>query len=117
MKKLTQFGIILLILLLGDIIQQYFNLAIPPSIIGIIILLLLLLFKLIRLDWVEEISQVLLDNLSLLFIPAGVGIINEFEVFRGNILPVITIIIITTIVVILVTGYTVQALIGNRKEQ
>lgn len=115
MKRLTQFGIILLILLFSDMIQSYFNLSIPSSIIGILILLLLLLFKLIRLEWVEDISKVLLDNLSLLFIPAGVGIINEFEIFKGNILPIIFIIVITTIVVILVTGYTVQALIGNRK--
>lgn len=116
MKSLGQFGIILSILLLGDIIQNYFKLAIPSSIIGIIILLLLLILKLIRLEWIEDISKILLDNLSLLFIPAGVGIINEFQVLKGNLLPITLIIVVATIVIILVTGYTVQALIGNRKE-
>lgn len=116
MKKLGQFGVILLILLIGDIVQKHFKLAIPSTIIGMAILLLLLLLKIIRLQWIEDIANVLLDNLSLLFIPAGVAIINEMQIFKGNLLPIISIIAITTIVVIVVTGYTVQALMGNRKK-
>lgn len=116
MKKLTQFGIILLTLLLGDIVQRYFKLSVPSTIIGMIILLLLLLLKIIKIQWVDEISRVLSDNLSLLFIPAGVGIMNEFQILKGNILSILVIIVITTIIVTLVTGFTVQALMEDRKK-
>ena len=64
MKKLGQFGIILLILLFGHIIQKHFKLSIPSTIIGMILLLLLLLFKIIKIQWVEGYLN-LLDNLSL----------------------------------------------------
>lgn len=114
MNKLGQFGIILLILLVGDIVQKYFQLSIPSTVIGMIILLLLLLLRIVKIQWVDGISKILLDNLSLLFIPAGVGIINEFQIFKGHLLPIIAIIVITTIIVILVTGYTVQVLIGPK---
>ncbi len=115
MKKLGQFGIILLILLFGHIIQKHFKLSIPSTIIGMILLLLLLLFKIIKIQWVEGISKILLDNLSLFFVPAGVAVINEFQIFEKSLLSIIYTIAITTIIVILTTGYTVQALM-KRKE-
>lgn len=117
MKKLGQFGIILSILVIGDIVQTAFKLPIPSTIIGIILLLSLLLFKVIKLQWVDEISEILLDNLSLLFIPAGVAIMNEFQMFRGNFLSVICIIVTTTMIVMLVTGYVVQALMNMHKDR
>lgn len=116
MNKLGQFGIILLILLSGEIIQRYFNLSIPSTIIGMVILLIFLLLKIIKMEWVDGISKILLDNLSLLFIPAGVAIINEFQVLKGNLLPIITTVAITTIIVILVTGYTIQFLVENKRQ-
>lgn len=115
MNRLTQFGMILVILLIGQGIQIYFNLPIPSTVIGMIILLLLLIFKLLKLSMVEKASEALLNNLSLLFVPAGVAIMNELELFRGKLFQLTLTILISTIVVMLVTGYTVQILI-NLKE-
>jgi len=112
MNKLTQFGIILLMLLGGQIIQEYFNLTIPSTIIGMMLLLLLLILKIIKVSWIEGVSKVLLDNLSLFFIPAGVSIMNELDIFKGKVISLLFILLISTIVVMVVTAYTVQILMA-----
>lgn len=80
------------------------------------LLLLLLIFKIIKLEWVEGVGQVLLDNLSLMFIPAGVGIMKELHIFKGQVIPILVTVVLTTIIVMVVTGYTVQALTGSKKD-
>lgn len=93
-----------------------FNLSIPSTIIGMIILLFLLLFKVVKPYWIKDISNLLLKNLSILFIPAGVGIINELNFLKENILALLFILTLTTVIVILVTGYTVQYFIKRGEE-
>ncbi len=115
MNKLGQFGIILSILFLGEILQKAFALPIPSTILGMLLLLFLLIFKLIKLEWVEDIGDALLDNLAILFIPAGVGIMSELDMFKGKILSLAIIIFISTIIVMLVTAYTVQILERDNK--
>src|SRR5699024_7856647 len=112
MNKLTQFGIILLMLLDGQITKEYFNLTIPSTIIGMMLLLLLLILKIIKVSWIEGVSKVLLDNLSLFFIPAGVSIMNELDIFKGKVISLLFILLISTIVVMVVTAYTVQILMA-----
>ena len=116
MNKLAQFGIILSILLLGQVVQNHFQLPIPSTVIGMMLLLLLLIFKIIKLEWVEGVGQVLLDNLSLMFIPAGVGIMKELHIFKGQVIPILVTVVLTTLIVMVVTGYTVQALTGSKKD-
>lgn len=115
MGTLGELSIILSILLISQGVQTYFNLPIPATIIGMVILILMLLFNIIKLKWVENITNLLLENLSILFIPAGVGIMKEFHFLQGYILPVLFILTITTIVIILVTGYTVQYFIKFKR--
>lgn len=115
LNKLGQFGLILGILFLGEFLTKTFDLPIPPTILGMIILFVLLMVKIIKIKWVEDIGDALLDNLSIMFIPAGIGIARELELFRGNIIILAIIIFISTTVVIVVTGYTVQALEGKKR--
>ena len=114
MNKLGQFGVILGILFLGEVLQARFNLPIPATILAMILLLLLLMLKIVRLKWVEDMGNILLDNLSILFIPAGVGIMKELGVFKGKMISLSIIILISTIIVMVVTGYTIQVLEGKK---
>lgn len=115
MNKLGQFGLILGVLFLGEILVTRFNLPIPSSILGMIILFILLMVKIIKLKWVEDVGNSLLDNLSVMFIPAGVGIVRELELFKGNIIQLAIIIFVSTLIVMVVTGYTIQALEGKKR--
>ena len=113
MKTLKQFGIILVILFVGQVLQLRYSLPIPSTVLGMVILLALLITKIIKIDKVDKITSILLDNLTLFFVPAGVGIITMFENIKEIWWPLLIIIFISTIVVMVVTGLTVQILNKN----
>lgn len=108
LKTLRQLGIVLLILSIGQIIQSKFNLFVPGTILGMIILLVLLLLKVIKLKWVESITNVLLDNISIFFVPANVGVMVYLSQIKDVWAKLLLIAIISTIVVMGVTGAVIQ---------
>lgn len=116
MKILKEFGIVLFILFLGEIINKIINFPIPGSVIGMIILFSLLYFKILSLDKIDSISSFILANLSFFFIPPGVKLIASFDLLKGQWLKIVFICFFTTILVMVVTAYTVQYII-NRGEK
>ena len=114
MKVLRQFGIILVILLAGEAIRMASGISIPGTVIGMVILFLLLLTKIIRVESVELITNFLLEHLAFLFVPAGVGLISSLDVIGKAWFPIMMIVIISTILVVGVTGWTVQLLQGRK---
>lgn len=57
---------------------------------------------------IDDISDFLLKNLSFFFIPAGVSLISNLDLLRGKWLTIIFICLISTIIVIAVTGLAIQ---------
>lgn len=110
MKILRQVVIILGILLLGEGIRVMTGITIPGTVIGMVLLFIALMTKLIKLDQIEQVSKFLLDHLAFLFVPAGVGLINSLDVIGSSWLPILVIVLVSTVVVIGVTGWTVQLL-------
>lgn len=96
--------------LLGNWIQISLNLFIPGSVIGMILLFFLLLIKGIRLTWIEEGATFLINNLALFFIPATVGIIDYFSLFSGKGFLLIVIVLVSTAMVMSVSGRVSQRL-------
>lgn len=110
MKILKQVGIILAILLLGEGIRATTGITIPGTVIGMVILFIALMTKIIRMEQIEQVSKFLLDHLAFLFVPAGVGLMNSLDVIGSSWLPILVIVLISTVIVIGVTGWTVQLL-------
>jgi len=108
LKTLRQLSIILLILSVGQILQTKFNLFIPGTILGMMILLILLLTKVIKLKWIENITNVLLDHISIFFVPANVGVMVYLSQIKDVWAQILFIAIISTVVVMGVTGAVVQ---------
>ncbi len=117
MKNLKQFGLILFILWIGNLLQGIFDLALPGNVIGMMILLVLLSSKILKLKSVENISSVLLDHLSFLFIPTAVGIITVLYLLEGNIAKLLFIVFISFFVVMIVTGLTIESLIRLKNKK
>lgn len=114
-KMILQIVIIYVIYYVGILIQGFLNLPIPGSLIGMLLLFLLLQFKIINEKWLEQGSQVLLTYLSLLFVPATVGVINYFSLFKGKGLLTIGIALLSTFLVITISS-AVGQLIARKKE-
>ncbi|HFH9838102.1 TPA: CidA/LrgA family protein [Streptococcus suis] len=108
MKLYVQFMIILIFSFLGEAISSFFHLPIPGSIIGLIFLFLALEFKVIRLRHINTVGNFLLANMTILFLPAAVGIMERFEAIKDFLLPIVLIIFGAIFLNILVIGLVVQ---------
>lgn len=104
MKYMKQLSIILAITFLGEVLNKLLPFPIPGSIYGFLIMLLSLQFKIIKLEQVKEVGNFLLDNMSIMFVPAAVGLIVIWSDLSQNILEIFFITISTTVIVMVVTG-------------
>ncbi|MGL1892056.1 MAG: CidA/LrgA family protein [Spirochaetaceae bacterium] len=115
MNILKQLWIIILIYLLGELTAFYIPSPLPGNVIGFIFLFLSLKFGFIKEESVKDVINFFLKNLAILFIPGGVGILKVMHLFNGNIIKIALILIISTILSLLATAWTV-ILIGRIKK-
>ena len=108
MKYVKQFWIILLFCALGEGFRVLLPLPIPASVYGLILLLVALLTGSIKLERVEETADFLVEIMPVMFIPAGVGLLTAWGVLQPIWLPVVVITILTTVIVMVVTGRVTQ---------
>lgn len=111
MKHIKQFCIILFISFIGELLNYFIPLPIPASIYGLVIMLLVLKFKLLKLDQVQKTAEFLVDIMTLMFIPAAVGLINSWCTLKEILMPIAIIMVVTTILVMVVTGRVTQLII------
>lgn len=116
MKYLKQFGIILLISFLGEILHYMIPLPVPASIYGIIIMFLGLQFKLIPLSEVKDTGKFLIEIMPLMFIPAAVGLTESWSIIRPSIVQYAIITAVSTIAVMAVSGKVTQLAIRRSKK-
>lgn len=108
---------ILIFSLIGEFVSSAINLPIPGSVIGMIILFIFLELKLIHMKKFERVGEFLLDNLGILFVPAGVGIMVKFDFIKEIWLSFFIIAIITTIISLIVTVKVVEFININFEEE
>ncbi|EGF19216.1 CidA/LrgA family protein [Streptococcus sanguinis] len=115
MKLYVQLMIIFMISLVGEGISSVFHLPVPGSIIGLVLLFLALQFKLLRLRHISMVGNFLLANMTILFLPPAVGIMDKFQVIAPYLLPIILIILGAIVLNVCVIAVVVQ-LIKTRFE-
>ena len=115
-KYLKQFVIILLISFLGEILHYLTPLPVPASIYGILLMLLCLHFRVFAAEEVRETGIFLIEIMPVMFIPAAVGLMESWSVIRPSLLPYIIVIIVSTIIVMAVSGLVTQKIINNSKK-
>lgn len=118
---IASLSLILLCQLAGEVIVRGLGLPMPGPVVGLMILLLLLLardrFALLARgplqgDGVEGASRGLLAHLSLLFVPAGVGIVQKLDLLAEHGVAILLILAVSVVVTLLATVTTF--LIANR---
>lgn len=117
MKYIKQFGIILSVTLLGELLNAVIPLPVPASIYGLVLMLTGLMTKLIPLHAVKETGKFLLDIMPLLFVPAAVGLIDTWGVLRPVIVPVTITVLVSTVAVMAASGRATQAVIRFSKQK
>lgn len=117
MKYIRQFLIILLISFLGEVLKIVLPLPIPASIYGLILMFAALELRIIKLDSVRETGKFLIEIMPMMFIPAGVGLLEAWGKLSPVILPVIVTVAISTVVVMGVSGRVTQSVIRMEKRK
>ncbi len=115
MKYLKQLLVILSISFAGEILSHFIPLGIPASIYGMVILFTLLCTGALKLEQVKEVGSFLVGIMGIMFVPATVGIIDCWEVFSKSIWLYLIVVVVTTVIVMAVSGSVAQAL-GRRRE-
>lgn len=95
-------------LALGELIVYITNISFPSSLIGMFLLTFALHKNWIKVEWVKGISDVLVSNLGLFFIPPSVALMVYWEMVEDNLLALVASIVLSTILVIGVTGRVYQ---------
>ena len=112
---IASLSLILLCQLAGEAFVRGLGLPIPGPVIGLMILLALLLvrdrFALLARgplqgDGVESASRGLLANLSLLFVPAGVGVVQKLDLIVDHGIAFLGVLVISVLITLLVTVAT-----------
>ena len=112
---IASLSLILLCQLAGEVFVRGLGLPMPGPVVGLLLLLLLLLARdrfaalargPLHQDGVENASRGLLAHLSLLFVPAGVGVVQKLDLVAEHGIAVAAVLAISVVVTLLVTVAT-----------
>lgn len=108
MKFLNGITLLLIYQLAGEIGVQLLQWSIPGPVLGMLLLFLTLLLRKGALPSVDVASTALLSHLSLLFVPAGVGMMVHFEYLAKEWLPIVVALVLGTVVTMAVSALVMQ---------
>lgn len=100
---------------LGEVISRALSLPVPGPVLGMLVLLIGLLIRGSVPASLRVMGEGLLKYLTLLFVPAGVGLIQHFGLIRQEIWILIATLIASTSVTILVTSQILQRTARQRQ--
>ena len=112
---IASLSLILLCQLTGEVAVRGLGLPLPGPVLGLLILLLLLLARdrfavlargPLQGDGVEGASRGLLAHLSLLFVPAGVGVVQKLDLMAEHGVAILSILAVSVVITLLATVAT-----------
>jgi holin-like protein len=111
---LAAITVLLVYQLAGEVIVQAAGLPVPGPVVGMLLLFLTLVLRGGAPHWLSGTAQTLLSHLSLLFVPAGVGVMLHFHRLEAEWLPISVALVASTVITIGVAALVMRALQGRR---
>ena len=111
MAYLGAIAIIMGVSFAGDLLGAVLPLPVPGSIYGLVIMLALLLTRVLKLEKVRAAGDFLISLMPLMFISPSVGLMTDFDSYKDILVPLLVICLVSTLVVMAVTGRVSQAII------
>jgi holin-like protein len=121
---LFSLGLILLCQLVGEAIARGSGIPVPGPVIGMVLCVVLLLVRdkigtrlplELRDGTFEQTGQGILSHLSLLFVPAGVGVVQRLDVLAANALAIVSALVVSTVLTLVVTGWVFSVVARRTK--
>lgn len=117
MGILASITVLLICQLIGETIAKVWTLPIPGPVIGMVLLFTALVIRRGLPADLEKSAGFLLSHLSLLFIPAGTGVVVHAKLIAQEWLPISTALVAGTAITIAVTGLTMTVLLRRRSNR
>ncbi|MCJ1655630.1 antiholin-like murein hydrolase modulator LrgA [Staphylococcus sp. NRL 16/872] len=96
------------VLLISKIIESFIPFPMPASVIGLVLLFILLCTGIVKLGQVEKVGTALTNNISFLFVPAGISVINSLPLLSQHPILILLLIIISTLLLLVCVGFVSQ---------
>lgn len=116
-KYIFQFARITAFCLAGEVLAAVLPLPIPASVYGLLLLAAALKFGVLKLDQVRETGLFLTGIFPLLFVPAAAGVMELWAEMGSMLLPIVIAIIPVTVLVLVTSGHTTQALTRRKQSK
>jgi holin-like protein len=108
MNFLTGITLLLAYQLVGEVTVRLLALAIPGPVLGMVMLFVTLLIRGQIPKSLNNASNALLSHLSLLFVPAGVGMMVHFDRIADEWLPITLALFLSTVITMIATAVIMQ---------
>ena len=108
MQFLNGITLLLVYQLAGEITVRLAGVPIPGPVLGMVMLFITLWIRGRTPDSVEQASSALLAHLSLLFVPAGVGMMAHFDRIADEWLPITLSLLFSTVITMIATALIMQ---------
>ena len=115
MKYIKQFMIIMIIAFMGECIKELLPFKIPASVYGLALMLIALMSGIIKLEAVKETAEFFVAVLPVMFVAPSVGLLSAWPQLKSVVLPFCIIAVISTFIVMIVTGRVSQLIIRISK--
>lgn len=90
----------------GQIVIALTGLRFPASIIGMGILFFLLQSRIVKAEWLQPMTDVLMQNLSLFLVPPCVSVMDYLDIIRDDLLSILTATVVSTLLVLYLSAKT-----------
>ena len=117
MKYIKQSAVSLGITWVGEWMSETLPLPVPAGVYGLFLMLILFCTGVLRVEQVEEAGNFLLDIMPVLFVPAAVGLMESYEQIQRVLAPMMVICVVSTIVVMVVTGKVADGIMGRKDKE
>ncbi len=97
-------GVFTFYYLIGTFLTHYFNLSLPSSIISMLLLFISLVLKIVPQQWVKQTALSFIYMMPLFFIPASLGLFDQFILLKTYPLALLGSCIISSFLVLLITA-------------
>ncbi len=116
MRYILQFAVIMGFTLAGELPHLIVPLPVPAAVWGIVLLFIALQSGAVKLSALEQAGDFLTGMLPVLFVAPAVGLMACWDAVAGQIVPMLLIVVVSTVVTFAVSGRVTQAMMRRRKE-
>ena len=115
MSLIAQAALLLGISLVSEAAYRLLKLPIPGNVLGMILLFLLLCARIVKPEQIKGVSNLLLSNMALLFIPGVASILIHYGVLRGHWLGFLGAVLVSSLLTFAVTGWIAQYMLSKKQ--